>query len=205
MRTINGAGVLHHPQATPRCRISPARGVRAGLVGATRTAVPLLPGDAVVRPVRGDRGVGRTHGSQPRGWFTCSTAGDHGGGCVEEPGFRVLLTESGDRKMEAIRAIRTVTGLSLWNSKLLLDGAPVAVTGPVWLETAQDVAGALEAAGANATVICDWCDRTITRAAGQLDPAPCSGPWPPEACRASCPPHRQRTGENHHRRTHRRI
>ncbi|MEU9107815.1 ribosomal protein L7/L12 [Streptomyces xanthophaeus] len=47
---------------------------------------------------------------------------------MEEPGFRVLLTESGDRKTETIRAIRTVTGLGLWNCKLLLDSAPVAVT-----------------------------------------------------------------------------
>ncbi|MER6621867.1 ribosomal protein L7/L12 [Streptomyces sp. NPDC000931] len=110
------------------------------------------------------------------------------GGCVEEPGFRVLLTESGDRRTEAIRVIRTVTGLSLWNSKLLLDSAPVAVTEPDWLEAAQEAAGVLEAAGAHAAVVCDWCDRTVTRGTDPLDPAPCSGPWPPEACRASCPP-----------------
>ncbi|MFE2245993.1 ribosomal protein L7/L12 [Streptomyces lavendulae] len=107
---------------------------------------------------------------------------------MEEPGFRVLLTGSGDRKVEAIGAIRTITGLSLWNSKLLLDGAPIAVTEPDWLEAAQGKAGVLEAAGVHATVICDWCDRTITREAGPLDPAPCSGPWSPETCRASCPP-----------------
>lgn len=107
---------------------------------------------------------------------------------MEEPGFRVLLTGSGDQETEAIRAIRTVTGLSLWNSKLLLDSAPIAITEPDWLEAAQDAAGVLEAAGAHATVLCDWCDRTITREAGPLDPNPCSGPWPPETCRASCPP-----------------
>ncbi|MFE5898227.1 ribosomal protein L7/L12 [Streptomyces sp. NPDC056488] len=107
---------------------------------------------------------------------------------MEEPGFQVLLTGSGDGKMEAIRAIRTVTGLSLWNSKLLLDSAPVAVTPPHWLETAQDAAGLLEAAGAQVAVVCDWCDRTVTQGAEPLDPAPCSGPWPPEACRVSCPP-----------------
>ncbi|MFE1787744.1 ribosomal protein L7/L12 [Streptomyces sp. NPDC059525] len=89
---------------------------------------------------------------------------------------------------EAIRAIRTITGLSLWNSRLLLDRAPVAVTEPGWLEAAEDAAGVLETAGAHATVLCDWCDRTITRGAGPLDPAPCSGPWPPETCRASRPP-----------------
>ncbi|MFI8522407.1 ribosomal protein L7/L12 [Streptomyces sp. NPDC085481] len=107
---------------------------------------------------------------------------------MEEPGFRVLLTGAGDRKTEAVRAIRTVTGLSLWKSQLLLDSAPVAVTEPDWLEAAQDAAEVLEAAGAHATVLCDWCDRTVARDAGPLDPAPCYGPWPPQTCRASCPP-----------------
>ncbi|MBJ6636797.1 ribosomal protein L7/L12 [Streptomyces sp. DHE7-1] len=102
---------------------------------------------------------------------------------MEEPGLRVLLTESGDRKTEAIHAIRTVTGLSLWNSKLRPDSAPVAVTEPDWLEAAQKAAGVLEAAGAQAAVVCDWCERTVSRGTGPLDPAPCSGPWPPEACR----------------------
>ncbi|MFF8934660.1 ribosomal protein L7/L12 [Streptomyces paradoxus] len=79
-----------------------------------------------------------------------------------EASFRVLLTELGDRKAEAIRAIRTVTGLSLWNSQFLLDSALVAVTEPDWLEAAQAAAGALETAGAHAAVVCDWCDRTVT-------------------------------------------
>ncbi|MEU9182949.1 ribosomal protein L7/L12 [Streptomyces sp. NPDC048550] len=100
----------------------------------------------------------------------------------------MLLTEAGDRKMEAVRAIRTVTGLSLWNRKLLLDSTPVAVTGPDWLEVANEAARLLEDAGAHATVLCDWCGRPITRGAGLLDPAPCTGPWPAEACRASWPP-----------------
>ncbi|WP_331728160.1 ribosomal protein L7/L12 [Streptomyces sp. NBC_00158] len=107
---------------------------------------------------------------------------------MEEPGFRVLLTEPGDRKTEAVRAVRTVTGLSLWNSKLLLDRAPVAATEPDWLETAQDAADVLEAAGVRAAVLCGWCDRTVPREGAPLDPAPCTGPWPPRTCRASHPP-----------------
>lgn len=107
---------------------------------------------------------------------------------MEEPGFCVRLTEAGDRKTAAVRALRTVTGLSLWNSKLMLDRAPVAVTEPNWLEAAQDAAEILSVAGVRATVVCDWCDRTVTPQAGPLDPAPCKGPWPSQTCRASHPP-----------------
>ncbi|MBT2452920.1 ribosomal protein L7/L12 [Streptomyces sp. ISL-43] len=110
------------------------------------------------------------------------------GGCVEKPAFSVLLTGAGDRKVEAVRAIRTVTGLSLWNSKLLLDSAPVAVTEPHQLEVAHEAARILEDAGAHTTLLCNWCDRTFTRGAAPLDPAPCEGPWSAEACRTSCPP-----------------
>lgn len=80
---------------------------------------------------------------------------------MEEPGFCVLLVAAGDRKTDAVRAIRTVTGLSLFQSKLLLDRAPAAVTEPVWLEAAQDAAKVLESAGVHTAVVCDWCDRTV--------------------------------------------
>ncbi|WP_435271442.1 ribosomal protein L7/L12 [Streptomyces sp. 1222.5] len=52
-----------------------------------------------------------------------------------------------------MRAIRTVTGRSLFQSKLLLDCAPAAVTEPVWLEAAQDAAKVLEGAGCTRR----WC------------------------------------------------
>lgn len=106
---------------------------------------------------------------------------------MEEPGFRVLLTEAGDRKVEAVRALRAVTGLSLWKSRLLLDSAPIAVTEFDWLEGADDAARLLEDAGAHVTVVCDWCERAITRESVPVDPTPCHGPWPPGTCRASHP------------------
>ncbi|MER5860544.1 ribosomal protein L7/L12 [Streptomyces sp900105245] len=108
---------------------------------------------------------------------------------MEEPGFCVWLVAAGDRKTDAVRAIRTVTGRSLFESKLLLDRAPAAVTEPVWLEAAQDAARVLESAGVHTAVVCDWCERTVNRGDGPLDPGPCAGPWwPAESCRASHPP-----------------
>ncbi|MET9463977.1 ribosomal protein L7/L12 [Streptomyces sp. NPDC006544] len=110
---------------------------------------------------------------------------DGRGGCVEEPGFRVLLTEAGDRKMEAVRAIRAVTGLSLWNSKLLLAGAPVEIEAAGWFEAAVEAARTLEDAGARTRLLCDCCGRTIRRGAFPLNAAQWTEPWPLETCWAS--------------------
>lgn len=46
---------------------------------------------------------------------------------MEVPGFTVLVTESGNRGQKALQAVRAVTGLSLWHSKLLLGSVPAAV------------------------------------------------------------------------------
>ncbi|MFG2874631.1 ribosomal protein L7/L12 [Streptomyces sp. NPDC048337] len=97
----------------------------------------------------------------------------------------MLLTDVGDRRLDLVRAVRAVTGLSLWNSRVLLDQLPAAVMEPEWFEVAQEVAGRLEDAGARVTVRCDWCDRTIARGADPVDPGPCQGPWPEGTCRAS--------------------
>ncbi|PKW12495.1 Ribosomal protein L7/L12 C-terminal domain-containing protein [Streptomyces sp. 1222.5] len=97
-------------------------------------------------------------------------------------------SKTGDRRTDAVRAVRTVTGLSLAKSKVLLDGAPVTGTGPVWLEAARDAAGVLAEAGVHATVECDWWERTVATVGGPLDPASCAGRWwPAAACRASNP------------------
>ncbi|WP_260146428.1 ribosomal protein L7/L12 [Streptomyces sp. 2132.2] len=110
---------------------------------------------------------------------------DGRGGRVEEPGLRVLLTESGDRQTEVVRAIRTVTGLSLWNSKLLLAGAPVEIEAAGWFEAAVEAARTLEDAGARTTLLCDCCGRTIRRGAFPLNSLPCTEPSPLETCWAS--------------------
>ncbi|MER5897991.1 ribosomal protein L7/L12 [Streptomyces sp. NPDC001876] len=115
----------------------------------------------------------------------------------------MLLTEAGDRKVEAVRAIRTITGLSLWNSKLLLDSAPIAITEPDWIDVADDAARLLEDAGAKVIVLCDWCDRAITREAIPVDSTLCQGPWPTGTCRGVA--QRLRTGYDHSERTHSQI
>ncbi|MFF4104421.1 ribosomal protein L7/L12 [Streptomyces sp. NPDC001903] len=109
-------------------------------------------------------------------------------GYVEEPGFRVLLTEAGDRKMEAVHAIRTITGLSLWNSRLLIAGAPVEITAAARLDAPDEAAGILDDAGARTMLLCDCCGRPIRRGAFPVNSAQCTEPWPLEVCWASGSP-----------------
>lgn len=90
--------------------------------------------------------------------------------------------------MEAVRAIRTVTGVSLWNSKLLLASAPVEITAAGWLEVADAAVRVLEDAGARITLLCDCCGRTIRRGAFPVNSARYTEPWSLETCWASCPP-----------------
>ncbi|MGR4880632.1 ribosomal protein L7/L12 [Streptomyces sp. LARHCF249] len=97
----------------------------------------------------------------------------------------MLLTQAGDGKMEAVRAIRTVTGLSLWNSKLLLAGAPVEIAAVGWFEAAVEAAGILEDSGARTRLLCDCCGRTIRWGAFPLNSAQYTEPWPLEICWAS--------------------
>ncbi|WP_329575838.1 ribosomal protein L7/L12 [Kitasatospora sp. NBC_01250] len=109
---------------------------------------------------------------------------------MEDPEFSVLLTGVGDRRLDLVRVVRSVSGLSLWDSKLLLDAVPAVVVKDTWYEAADEVARRLEAAGARAALSCGWCSRTIPCGTGPVDPGPCEAPyWPAENCRASSPKH----------------
>ncbi|MFJ3876951.1 ribosomal protein L7/L12 [Streptomyces sp. NPDC090077] len=94
----------------------------------------------------------------------------------------MLLTAAGDRKTEAVRAVRTVTGRSLWHSGLLLADAPVEVTVAACADTAGEAARILEAAGARTTLLCDCCGRTVRRGAFPVNAWQYGEPWVPEVC-----------------------
>ncbi|MEV7617013.1 ribosomal protein L7/L12 [Streptomyces sp. NPDC089799] len=100
----------------------------------------------------------------------------------------MLVTEAGDRKVEAVRAIRTVTGLSLWNSKLLLAGTPVEIAVSGLLDGAEEAARVLEEAGARTTLLCDCCGRSIRRGAFPINSTRHNEPWSLEICWASGQP-----------------
>ena len=66
--------------------------------------------------------------------------------------FDVLITASGDKKVNAIKAIREITGLGLKESKALVEEAPKAVKEGVSKDEAEEIKKKLEDAGASAEI-----------------------------------------------------
>jgi len=66
----------------------------------------------------------------------------------EKDEFTVMLTSAGDKKINVIKEIRTVTSLGLKEAKDLVEGAPKEVKSGVNKKEAEEIKKKLEAAGA---------------------------------------------------------
>ena len=67
---------------------------------------------------------------------------------VEKTEFDVVLTGIGDKKIQVIKVVRSVTNLGLKEAKELVDGAPNKVKEGVSKEDAENITKQLEEAGA---------------------------------------------------------
>jgi large subunit ribosomal protein L7/L12 len=70
----------------------------------------------------------------------------------EKDEFDVILEAAGDKKIQVIKEVRTLTSLGLKEAKDLVDGAPKPLLEKVNKETADKARTALEGAGATVTV-----------------------------------------------------
>jgi large subunit ribosomal protein L7/L12 len=70
----------------------------------------------------------------------------------EQDEFDVILEAAGDKKIQVIKEVRSLTSLGLKEAKDLVDGAPKTVLEKVNKEAADKAKAALEGAGASATV-----------------------------------------------------
>jgi len=76
-------------------------------------------------------------------------AGGDGAAAEEEKdSFDVVLTATGDKKIQVIKVVRAITGLGLKEAKDLVDGAPGAVKEGAAKEEADSIKSQLEEAGA---------------------------------------------------------
>ena len=71
---------------------------------------------------------------------------------AEQDEFDVILEAAGEKKIQVIKEVRTLTSLGLKEAKDLVDGAPKPLLEKVNKEAADKAKEALEAAGATVTV-----------------------------------------------------
>ena len=84
-----------------------------------------------------------------------AAAGPAGGGeaaAEEQTEFDVLLTAIGEKKINVIKVVRSITGLGLKEAKDLVDGTPNTVKEAVSKEEAEGVKTQLEEAGASVEI-----------------------------------------------------
>ena len=67
----------------------------------------------------------------------------------EQTEFNVVLTATGDKKVNVIKAVRAITGLGLKEAKGMVDGAPSNVKEGISKDEAEDAKKQLEEAGAS--------------------------------------------------------
>jgi large subunit ribosomal protein L7/L12 len=80
------------------------------------------------------------------------TAGVAAAPVEEQTEFTVTLTKTGDKKINIIKEIRTITGLGLKEAKDLVEGAPKVVKEAVTKDEAEKIRKVLEDNGATVTV-----------------------------------------------------
>ena len=78
--------------------------------------------------------------------------GGDGAAAEEKSSFDVVLTNAGDKKIQAIKVVRAVTGLGLKEAKDLVDGAPNPVKEGVAQDEADQIKAQLEEAGATVEI-----------------------------------------------------
>ena len=76
------------------------------------------------------------------------TAGGDEAAGEEKSEFYVILAAAGDKKINVIKEVRTITGLGLKEAKDLVEGAPKELKAGVSKDDAEAMKAQLEAAGA---------------------------------------------------------
>jgi len=74
-------------------------------------------------------------------------AGGGDAAAEEKTEFDVVLTAAGDKKIQVIKEVRTITGLGLKDAKDLVEAAPKAIKEGVKKEEAEEIKKKVEEAG----------------------------------------------------------
>ena len=83
----------------------------------------------------------------PAAVVAAPAAGGSEAAAEEKTEFDVVLTAAGDKKIQVIKEIRTITGLGLKDAKDLVEAAPKAIKEGVKKEEAEEIKKKVEEAG----------------------------------------------------------
>ena len=81
-----------------------------------------------------------------------SAGADSAAAASEKTEFTVVLAAAGEKKVETIKVVRSITGLGLKEAKELVDGAPKPIKEGVNKAESDDIVKQLETAGAKVEV-----------------------------------------------------
>lgn len=73
--------------------------------------------------------------------------GDDAGAAAAQTEFDVVLTGFGDKKLDVVKVVKTITGASLMDAKKMVEGCPATLKEQVSKEDAEKIKADVEAAG----------------------------------------------------------
>jgi large subunit ribosomal protein L7/L12 len=107
----------------------------------------LMEAATLVKELEAELGVSA---AAPMAMAAAPGAGAAAAPVAEQDEFTVMLTGSGDKKIQVIKVVRELTGLGLKEAKDLVDGAPKAVKEGVSKAEAEDIKKKITDAGGTA-------------------------------------------------------
>jgi large subunit ribosomal protein L7/L12 len=107
----------------------------------------LMEAAALVKELEAELGVSA---AAPMAMAAAPGAAAAAAPAAEQDEFTVMLTGSGDKKIQVIKVVRELTGLGLKEAKDLVDGAPKAVKEGVSKAEAEEIKKKLTDAGGSA-------------------------------------------------------
>ncbi|UCE58857.1 MAG: 50S ribosomal protein L7/L12 [Phycisphaerales bacterium] len=97
-----------------------------------------------------------THGIEPAGGGVVMAASGEAGGVAaaeeEQTSFNVILSGFGDKKIQVIKVVRSITSLGLKEAKDLVESCPKPLKEGVPKEEAEKIKAEIEEAGGAATI-----------------------------------------------------
>jgi large subunit ribosomal protein L7/L12 len=81
-----------------------------------------------------------------------AAAGGEAAAAEEQTEFDIIIAAAGEKKVNAIKVVRAITGLGLKEAKALVDEAPSVVKEGISKDEAEDIKKQLEEAGATAEI-----------------------------------------------------